>query len=107
MHVDLEETPDALIVRPRFRRLDAASSIKFRDQVTPRLGQQRLVVIAMGAIDFMDSSGVGALVQLLKKLPAGSVVRLAELAAPLKKVLQLTRLDKVLPSFASVEEAVA
>lgn len=107
MQVDVEEINRALVIKPCFRRLDAAVAPAFRDHVAPQLAERRLVVFALGNIEFMDSSGLGSLVSLLKLLPAGGVVRLAEVNDSLLKVLKLTRLDKVLQAFPSVALAVA
>ena len=104
--VGIEEINHALVVKPQFRRLDAAVAPEFRDLVAPRLTDRRLVVFALGNIEFMDSSGLGSLVSLLKQLPAGGVVRLAEVSVALQKVLRLTRLDKVLQAYPTVALAV-
>ena len=104
--VDVEEINNALVVTPRFHRLDAAVAPAFRDHVVPLLRDRRLVVFALGSIQFMDSSGLGSLVSLLKLLPAGGVVRLAELSTALEKVLTRTRLNNVLPVFPTVALAV-
>jgi anti-sigma B factor antagonist len=104
--VDIEELHNALIVRPRFHRLDAAVAPAFRDHLEPRIRDHRLVVFALGNIQLMDSSGLGSLVALLKLLPAGGVIRLAEVSAALEKVLTRTRLINVLPVFPTVALAV-
>jgi anti-sigma B factor antagonist len=104
--VEIEELHNALIVRPRFHRLDAAVAPAFRDHLEPRLRDQRLVVFALGNIQLMDSSGLGSLVSLLKLLPAGGVIRLAEVSATLEKLLARTRLNNVLPVFPTVALAV-
>jgi anti-sigma B factor antagonist len=104
--VDIRKVSNALVVKPRFHRLDAVVAPAFRDHVAPRLRGQRLVVLALGDIQFMDSSGLGSLVSLLKMLPAGGVVRLAEVSPALEKVLKRTRLNNVLPVFPTVSLAV-
>jgi anti-sigma B factor antagonist len=106
MQVDVEEINQALVIRPRFRRLDAAVAPAFRDQLAAQIRDRRLVVFALGEIDFMDSSGLGSLVGLLKLLPAGGVVRLAEVSTSVSRVLRLTRLDTVLQAFPTVALAV-
>src|SRR5688500_4797049 len=78
--VDVREINNALVVKPRFHRLDAAVAPTFRDHVVPRLRGRRVVVFALGNIQFMDNSGLGSLVSLLKLLPAGGVIRLAEVS---------------------------
>jgi len=106
MQVDIEQINHACVVTPRFRRLDAAVAPEFRDHIAPKIQEQRLVVFALGNVEFMDSSGLGSLVSLLKQLPAGGVVRLAEVSTALQTVLRLTRLDKVLPAYPTVALAV-
>jgi anti-sigma B factor antagonist len=100
--VAVEEVNDALVVKPRFHRLDATVAPAFRDHIAPRLRDRRLVVFALGNIQSMDNSGLGSLVSLLKLLPAGGVVRLAEVSSALEKVLVQTRLHHVLPVFPTV-----
>jgi len=104
--VELEEVLDALVVKPRFHRLDAAVAPAFRDHVVPLIRDRRLVVFALGNIRSMDSSGLGSLVSLLKLLPAGGVIRLAEVNAALENLLKRTRLNNVLPVFPTVALAV-
>ena len=106
MQIDVEEVNNALVVKPVFRRLDASVAPAFRDHVAPHLANRRTVVFALGNVEFMDSSGLGSLVSLLKLLPAGGVVRLAEVNAAIQKVLKLTRLDQVLRAFPTVAQAV-
>jgi anti-anti-sigma factor len=65
-----------------------------------------LVDFDLAGVEFMDSSGLGSLVGLLKLLPAGGVVRLAEVSTSVQRVLRLTRLDTVLQAFPTVELAV-
>jgi len=105
--VDVEEVDHVLVVTPLFCSLDATVAQAFRDHVAPKLRGRRLVVFALGNIEFMDSSGLGSLVALYKQLPAGGVVRLAQVSIALQTVLRLTRLDTMLQPFPTVALAVA
>jgi anti-sigma B factor antagonist len=104
--VAIEEINHVLVIRPQFHRLDATVAPAFRDLVAPKLHDRRLVVLALEHIEFMDSSGLGSLVSLFKQLPAGGVMRLAEVNVALQAVLRLTRVDKVLQSYPTVALAV-
>lgn len=104
--VNVEEISNALVITPRFRRLDAAVAPAFRDFLATRIHNRGLVVFALGNILSMDSSGLGSLVSVLKLLPAGGLVRLAEVSPALEKLLKRTRLHNVLPAFPSVALAV-
>jgi anti-anti-sigma factor len=68
-------------------------------------GTVRLVVDLAGT-DFIDSSGLGALITGLKKSrQAGGDLRLANPTPQIKAVLEMTNLNRVLQPVASVEEA--
>jgi anti-sigma B factor antagonist len=65
-------------------------------------------VIDMKGVGFIDSSGLGALVRLFKRVRIGEGdVRLAEVPAPVMKILDLTRLTQVFDVFPTVPDAVA
>ncbi|HKU12192.1 MAG TPA: STAS domain-containing protein [Sinomonas sp.] len=68
-------------------------------------GHRRLVLDLAGT-DFMDSSGMGAIVSSLKSARgAGGDLRIAQAGEQLLMVLRLTRLDRILTPYASVQEA--
>ncbi|WP_251453723.1 STAS domain-containing protein [Microbacterium sp. Marseille-Q6648] len=64
------------------------------------------IVVDLSKIDFMDSSGLGALVGSLKTArQAGGDLRIAAPSAQVTMVLQLSNLDRVLASFDTAEDA--
>ena len=68
--------------------------------VTPRL------IVDLGETTFLDSSGLGALIGGLKAArQAGGDLRLARPGEQARVVLQLTALDRVLPAYESVAQA--
>jgi anti-sigma B factor antagonist len=62
------------------------------------------IVVDLSGIDFMDSSGLGALVSCLKSArQAGGDLRIAAPTTQVSMVLRLSNLDRVLASFDSPE----
>ena len=106
MDVRFEQAGGALVVHPGTTRLDAQAAPEFRQKVLDRAASASVVVVAMGQVAFMDSSGLAALISVLKKVPPGGQVRLAEPAASVRSLLKLTRLDKVFGLYDSVAAAV-
>ena len=53
------------------------------------------VVLDLGAVEFIDSSGVGVLLALCKRMPAGAVIQLTKVQAEVRAVLELLRLHRV------------
>jgi anti-sigma B factor antagonist len=69
-------------------------------------GGQRRLVVDMADVDFVDSSGLGAIVGVLKAArQAGGDLRIARPTGQLRSILELTMLDRVLRPYETVEEA--
>ena len=67
---------------------------------------QAAVLVNLGAVGYMDSSGIATLVEGLKAAQANQVpFGLCGLGKNLRNVLELVRLDKVFRIFASEDEA--
>nr|WP_281501798.1 STAS domain-containing protein [Aliiroseovarius sp. F20344] len=87
-------------------RIDAAIAISFKDTMREMTadGPDRIVV-DMSRVDFIDSSGLGAIVAALKQVPDGRSFELAGLSSTVKKVFSLTRMDTVFTIHADVASA--
>ena len=99
-HVLLVEVDGQLVVGNRQ---------EFKQAVLDQVEQGvRLVVIDFARSPYIDSSGLGALVSLGKRLrDAGGDLRLAGLNEDLRTLFELTRLDALFPLFASRADALA
>ena len=90
-------------------RLNMVSASRLREAVASAVedGHNR-VVVDLAAVDFIDSSGLGALISGLKSArEAGGDLRLASPNDQVKLVLQLTNMDRVLAAYPSAEAAFA
>ena len=88
-------------------RLNMVSAPKLGQAVTKTVthGNTR-VVIDLGGVEFMDSSGLGALVRCLKiARAAGGDLRIASAGPQVRMVLELTGMDTVLTPYADAEAA--
>jgi anti-sigma B factor antagonist len=102
-----DRDPDVTVIRPR-GRLTMVSAPAFRDFVSKTVsGRRPTLVVDLSNVEFMDSSGLGALVAGLKATrQAGGDLRIAAPNPQVEMVLQLTKLDRVLRPHASVDGAV-
>ncbi len=89
--------------------IDVYTAPTLRDQITELVGQGRHhLIIDMGGVEFLDSTGLGVLVGGLKKVRAnGGSLRLICHQDRLLKIFRITGLAKVFVIFASTEEATA
>ena len=77
-------------------RLDAAGAGSFRDGMRRIIdGGARRIAIDLGNVEFMDSTGLGALVGCLKYMGEGGTIELRRPGMRILKVLRLTRMDRV------------
>ena len=58
-------------------------------------GQSADLSVDMATVEFVDSSGLGALVSVRKRLDQGKEMRLHNVSQNLAKLLALTKLDRV------------
>lgn len=91
-----EERGGSLVLRAAGPRLDAGIAIAFKDAFRAALTPgAREVVLDLSAVEFLDSSGLGALVAVMKLVCPGCSFALTGLTPPVCKVFTLTRMDSV------------
>ncbi|MGQ0844727.1 MAG: STAS domain-containing protein [Sporichthyaceae bacterium] len=103
------ETADRTTVIRLAGRLTMVTAPLLRQTLeTPRAADANRVVVDLTGTEFIDSSGLGALVTSLKRLrQSGGDLRIAGVREQARTVLRLTNLDQVLVPYDSVADAVA
>ena len=96
MQLDSSLHDDALIVSVPAERIDSAAAIRFKDAMrrAARDGPER-VILDLGNVRFVDSSGLGAIVAVMKHLAPAQRLELADMSPDVEKVFRLTRMDTV------------
>ena len=87
--------------------LTVATAQNFFSQIVPFLekGETNLL-LQMSSVDFIDSTGLGTIVRLAKRVKdAKGQLRLSDPQPKILEMFELTRLDKILPIFKTQEEA--
>lgn len=88
-------TADQLVVQVMEDRIDAASAISFKDRMRELVARGTgVVVLDLSQVRFLDSSGLGAVVAVMKLLSPRRL-ELAGLTPTVEKVFRLTRMDSV------------
>ena len=96
MDVSVRDMNGRRIVRVEAERIDAAAATEFREAARHAfLGGPPTGVLDLGGVDFVDSSGLGAIVGLKRLLAPGVELQLADLRPKVAKVFALTRMDLV------------
>lgn len=96
MDIVCEHIGETLVARVRETRIDAAIAIRFKDRMREVLSDPApRVVLDLACVDFLDSSGLGAVVAVMKMAGPDRKVELAALTPTVEKVFRLTRMDRV------------
>lgn len=93
------------IIRVDAGRIDAAAAIRFKDAMrTLTKDGPDHVVLDMAQVEFVDSSGLGAIVAAMKQLGPRQRLDLAALRPEVDRVFRLTRMDRVFTIHASAND---
>lgn len=94
------------IVTVQHQRIDAAVALAFKDQMRKITEDQpETVLLDLNHVQFIDSSGLGAIVAAMKNLSPARKLVLAGLTPTVEKVFRLTRMDSVFGVHSTVEAA--
>ena len=96
MQIETDVVPGGLVVRAMEPRLDAAGAVQFKDAIRALAADAPpRVILDMGRVQFLDSSGLGAVIGAMKLLAPQSKLELAALNPAVEKVFTLTRMDRI------------
>jgi anti-sigma B factor antagonist len=101
------KTGGVALVTLQTDHLDANNSKQFGAELEPVLEETQLVVLDVESLDFVDSSGLGALLSALKQAATGGGdIRLCRVKPSVQALFDVVRLDQVLDIYPSRREAV-
>jgi anti-sigma B factor antagonist len=88
--------------------LDVATAPRLRQEVHRVAGDlQPAIVLDLSGVDFLDSTGLGVIIGILKRVRTqGGDLRLAGAPDRVRRVFEITRLDDILPMHADVDAAI-
>ncbi|MGC2659457.1 MAG: STAS domain-containing protein [Bryobacteraceae bacterium] len=97
------ETTVIRVLDPRIAN-DTANALKSEIGKHVKLGATH-IVLDLTAVTFMDNSGLGALVAILKMIGKRGDLIVAGAQETVRTLFRVTRMEKVFPSYLTVEEA--
>lgn len=96
------------VVHVNADRLDANVAILFKDRFRELVGSDdQNIVLDLTQVEFLDSSGLGAVVAAKKILGDQRALALAGLSPMVAKVMELTRMNTVFPIHDTVADALS
>ena len=107
MNITEELQGDILILRVGESRLDAARAPALREELLRQIDAGRSqIVLDLSATEFLDSSGLGALVSAVKRLGSRGTLAIAGAHGAVARLFSLTRMDRVFTLHPNTEAAV-
>ncbi len=109
LEIEMREERGVVILRPKGRLVMGEEVRQFRDQVRALLaGQKKRFLLDMSEIAYVDSSGIGCLVEaVVLTATEGGRMKLAALQRMVYSALALHKLLPAFQVFPTVEEALA
>jgi len=108
MDLQSEAVGEVVVARIRGDHLDAGTVEDFKAAAAPVLEQSRKVVLDLSALQFVDSSGIGAIISCLRKLNGrGGDLKLCGLSKAVRSLFELVRLHRIFEICQTSGEAVA
>ncbi|NOX72274.1 MAG: STAS domain-containing protein [Alphaproteobacteria bacterium] len=108
MELVREDIGNVAVIRCLEERLDAIIAVQFKDRfrdLTDEASQH--FVLDMSRVQFMDSSGLGAVVAVYKFLGREKRFDIAGLTPMVERVFKLTRMDSVFTIYKTMDEMLA
>lgn len=106
MKLNSTEKDDFTLVRIEEKRIDAVNAPELRQQINElaNTGKTR-IILDISNVTFMDSSGLGVLVSILKMLGGAGELIIAGANGIVADLFKLTRMDRVFRMCGDAESA--
>jgi anti-sigma B factor antagonist len=97
MDLSLSTETNGLSVTVNATRIDAQAALKFKDAIHDALTAHDAprIILNLAQVNFIDSSGLGAIVSIKKHMGSNRQIDLCALNPAVDKVFRLTRMDSI------------
>lgn len=103
----VEKVDDVTVVTVPVEELEISRVDEFKSQMTELMTDSKKLVLDMARVNFVDSSGCGAIIFCLKRLSdVGGDLKLCAVNKPVATVFRMIRLHRICDILETREEAV-
>ncbi len=107
MQIDEKKIGNVMVVELLSERLDARVSANFKNQMLEIINRgNNSIVIALDRVEFVDSSGLGAIISSLKTMGSNGEMVISGPKNTVRSLFKLTRMDKVFKIYENTNDAV-
>ena len=106
MEINVERKNGTLISRVA-GRVDSANAREFEQALSSAIGDDRKVILDLGDLSYISSSGLRILLLVAKSLRTrGAEFALCSLSDPIREVFEISGFDQIIAIYDSVEEVI-
>ena len=99
---------DVMVVVIHEKRMDAKLAVPFKNEMLELIDEGHCkIVLNLQDVDFIDSSGLGAMVAVFKAVDGKGDLALTGLRDNTRQLLRMTRMDQVFSLYGQESEAVS
>ncbi|MEI7815807.1 MAG: STAS domain-containing protein [Desulfuromonadales bacterium] len=103
MQFEEQQQQGVLVVRPLEKSLDATNIQEFREYMVGRVqAGNHLIAFDLAEVEFIDSSGLGGIISVLKSVGEDGNVALFGVDDNVRSLFKLTRTDRIFPILPSI-----
>ena len=104
--MQLEADSRTAVLQPDFKHLDTLNAQEFGSRFAPLAAEADTVLIDMALVHYVDSSGLGAILNLIRDtLSRGARIALCGAQPSVKVLFRMVQISKLLPVFDTREQA--
>ena len=106
MNFQVTRVSDVAILAVQVSTLDVNNVKDFKEAIAPHLADSRKILLDLGSLEFLDSSGLGAFLSCLRQVNgAGGEMKIFGVSRPVRTLFELVRMHRLLDIFNTREEA--
>ena len=107
MEIPVENIQSVTVAEVPVKELDASNAGELKRSMLPILETSTRLVIDLSRLQFVDSSGLGAILSCLRQLTAkGGDLKLCGMTKQVRAAFELVRMHRIFDIFDTREEAV-
>lgn len=107
MEIPIETVDGVAVATVPVDELDASNSGEFKRDIAPVLQANTKLVLDLGRLRFVDSSGLGAMLSCLRQMTAKSGdLKLYGMSKQVRALFELVRMHRIFDIYGSRDEAV-
>lgn len=108
MNIEFEPYPQYTLIHYQEPRMDAASAPAFVAAIKERIANgENHLILDMTAVEFIDSSSLGAIVSILKAVGQDGRLILTSVSGSVRELFKITRMDQVIELMDDTPAAIA